>query len=350
LIALTALIGTTGYSFLSQKPVMGTIFAWWIPIILLLLLLASIPIVFFTFRAKYIAILIALTVLLALILVFQMSLGGTVYWQLIFPIIAYIALVLIGVGRMKMTAENQIDFSWWQVNKMGSKFFIYAYICLIFIFGFWMVKNGSIKYNFELEKFFTQSINNQAKRIIPQINLQGSVDDLLTSIIDKQFNENPLTVVPVNGFPPAATTATTLTPNKNIKTTTTKVKTPPTTVPNYIALINQETARQKSLLLASTRSQLAKLLGIEVSGQETIFGLMKKFVVTKFKTWGPVITSLLVLVVGLVAWQLVNLLVTVVYLCASIIGYLLLKILLKTKFLRFKTVNIPHKILTLNED
>jgi len=351
LIVLTAFVGITGYSFLSQEPVLGTIFSFWVSIILLLLLLAFVPLVFFTFKAKHLTSLILFTILLALCLVLQISLKGTVYWQLVFPLIAYTALILIGVGRMKMTAENQIDFNWWQINKVGARFFIYAYICLAFVFGFWMVKNGSIKHNLDWEKVFTQSVNKQMKHVVPQINLEGSVDDLLTSIIDKQFSENPVTFGPNNELPPAATTTTTLLTNKKIKTTTTtKVKTPPITVPNYSSLIAQETTRQKTLLLANTRSQLTKILGIEVNGQETIFGLMKKFIVTKFNTWGPVITSLLVLILGLAAWQLINLSVSVVYFFTSILSCLLLKILLSTKFLQFKTVNIPHKILALNED
>ncbi|HPS28285.1 MAG TPA: hypothetical protein PLX10_00450 [Candidatus Paceibacterota bacterium] len=352
LIILTAFVGITGYSFLSQEPILGTVFSLWVPLVLLLLLLAFVPLVFFTFRAKHLTFLILFTILLALCLVLQISLKGTVYWQLMFPLLAYVALVLIGVGRMKMTAENQIDFSWWQINKVGARFFIYAYICLTFVFGFWMVRNGSIKHNLDWEKVFTQSVSKQMKHIIPQVNLEGSVDDLLTSIIDKQFSENPVTIVPNNELPPviATTTTTILSPNKKIKTTTTKVKTPPTTVPNYNALAAQEATRQKTILLASTRSQLAKILGIEVSGQETIFGLMKKFIVTKFNTWGPVITSLLVLVLGLAAWQLINLSVLIVYFFTSLLSCLLLKILLSTKFLQFKTVNIPHKILALNED
>lgn len=355
LIILTVLVGMTGYSFLSQEQVLGAISPFWLPIVLSLFLLAAVPIVDFTFKTKYLVLFFSSTIFLVLCLILQVSLKGTVYWQLLIPLAAYLALTLIGTGRMKMQAENQIDFSWWQISKTGLRFFIYAYLCLFFVFGFWIVKNSSVKYNLDWESLFTRSVSKQMKYVIPQVNLEGSIDDLLTSIIDKQFNEVPVGPDANTGLPPIIPDATPVTTSASktkskATTITTKIKTTTTTVPNYATLITQETLRQKAILLVSAKNQLAKVLGIDISGQETIFGLMKKFIVTKFNTWGPVITSILILVLGLVAWQLINVLVSVVCLFASFISGLLLKILLSIKFLQFKTVNIPHKILALNED
>jgi hypothetical protein len=189
------------------------------------------------------------------------------------------------------------------------------------------------------------------KRISPQINLEGSIDDFLSGIIDQQLKTSPLVTDTVTSVPSQIVTATTNPSSKNSKSPpTTKINSIPINLQNYNALLVQETAKQKSLLLESTRSQLAKILGIPVTGKETIFGVIKNFVTAKFKTWGPIVTSILVLVVALAVWQAINLLVSIIYVFVSIFSYVLLKIFLKTKFLQFKTVDIPHKTLVLNED
>jgi len=138
--------------------------------------------------------------------------------------------------------------------------------------------------------------------------------------------------------------------------TTTKPSDPSktkTTLPlnqNLSAIANQEIARQKNILLVSTREKFSQMLGIPITGKETIFGLIKNYITTKSSTWGPVITSILVAVIILSLWQLLNLFVSVLYFFVNIISYLLLKILVGIKFLQFKTVNIPHKTLSLNEE
>jgi hypothetical protein len=351
LLLLTVFIGLASYSFLAQKTFLGPLANPWAILFSFLILLAFIPLVCFTFKANQITAFILFTILLFLTPIIQLSLKGTIYWQLIIPLFVFVALTLIGIGRMKMTADNQMDFNWWQIASAGGRFFVYGYLCLIFVFGFWIIKSGSLKQKVDWEKTLTQSVSGPMKRIIPQINLEGSIDDFLSGIIDQQLKTTPLSTDTVTSVPSQIVTATTNSSSKNSKSpTTTKVKSVPTTLPNYNTLIAQETAKQKNLLLESTRNQLAKLLKIPVTGKETIFGLIKNFVTAKFKTWGPIVTSILVLVVALVLWQTINLLVSVIYVFVSIFSYVLLKIFLKTKFLQFKTVNIPHKILALNED
>jgi len=351
LLLLTAFIGLASYCYLSQQTFLGLFSSPLAILIYFLVLLALIPLICFTFKANQIAALILLTILLFIAPIIQISLKGTIYWQLLIPLLAFVALILIGIGRMKMTADNQMDFNWWQIANAGGKFFIYGYLCLIFVFGFWIIKSDSLKQKLDWEKTLTQSVSGPMKRIVPQINLEGSIDDFLSGIIDQQLKTSSLVTETVTSIPSQIVTATTNPSAKNSKSpTTTKVKSVPTTLPNYTTLIAQETAKQKNLLLESTRNQLAKLLGIPVTGKETIFGVIKNFIEAKFKTWGPIVTSILVLVVALIIWQTINLLVFVIYVFVSILSYILLKIFLKTKFLQFKTVNIPHKILTLNED
>lgn len=334
LLLLTAFVGIASYSFVSQKAILGIIFSPWIVLFLFLLLLAFVPLVFFTFKANQITAFILLTILLFLAPIIQLSLKGTIYWQLLIPLFIFVALNLIGIGRMKMVADNQIDFSWWQIGGSGLRYFIYAYLCLIFVFGFWMVKTGAIKQSVNLEKSLTQSVASQFKHILPQINLEGSVDDLLSGIINSQLDSS-------STIPGVTTTK----PSSSVKTKT--------TLPlnqDFSVLTAQEIARQKNIILVSTREKLAQMLGISITGKETLFGLIKTYITTKFSTWGPVITSLLVLVLCFTLWQIVNLVVSVIYFFTSIVSYVLLKIFLSTKFFQFKTVNIPHKILTLNED
>lgn len=351
LLLLTVFIGLAGYSFFAQKTFLGLLSSPWAILTAFLIFLTFIPLVFFTFKANQIAAFILVTILLFFAPIIQLSLKGTIYWQLIIPLFIFVALILIGIGRMKMTADNQMDFNWWQIEMAGGRFFVYAYLCLIFVFGFWIIKSGNLKQKIDWEKTLTQSISGPMKRISPQINLEGSIDDFLSGIIDQQLKTSSLATDTVTSVPSQIVTATTSPSSKNSKSPpTTKINSIPINLQNYNAFLAQETAQQKSLLLESTRNQLAKFLGIPVTGKETIFGVIKNFVTAKFKTWGPVVTSILVLVVALAIWQTINLLVSVIYVFVSIFSYMLLKIFLKTKFLQFKTVNIPHKILALNED
>jgi hypothetical protein len=235
---------------------------------------------------------------------------------------------------MKMTAENAVEFSWWQIGGSGLRYFIYAYLCLLSIFGFWMIKTGAIKQSVNLEKSLTQSVASQFKHILPQINLEGSVDDLLSGIINSQLDSSP-------NIPSVTTTK----PLAGSKTKTTL----PLSL-DISTLTAQEITRQKNIILVSTREKLAQMLGIPITGKETLFGLIKTYITAKFSTWGPVLTSVLVAVIVLSLWQLLNLFVSVLYFFVNATSYLLLKILVGIKFLQFKTVNIPHKTLALNEE
>lgn len=331
IILLTILLGISAYSALAGKEILGLQFGFWIAPLCLFFILALIPIFFFILKPGYIVAIVCASILFSLLPLIKLALNGNNYWQLLILPFAFLGLCLIGIGRMKMTAENAMDFSWWQIGGSGLKYFIYAYLCLISIFGFWMVKTGAIKQSVNLEKSLTQSVSSQFKHILPQINLEGSVDDLLSGIINSQLDSS--SNIPGN---------TTTKPSAGTKTKT--------TLPLNQDFIAQEIARQKNILLVSTREKLAQMLGIPITGKETLFGLIKTYVTTKFSSWGPVLTSILVAVFILTLWQLLNLFVSILYFFVNIASYLLLKILVGIKFLQFKTVNIPHKTLALNEE
>lgn len=332
IILFTILLGISAYSALAGKAILGLQFSFWIAPLCLFFILALVPIFFFTLKPGYIAAIICSSILFSILPLVKLATSGITYWQLLILPFAFLGLCLIGIGKMKMTAENGVDFSWWQIGGSGLRYFIYAYLCLLSVFGFWMVKTGSIKQSVNLEKSFTQSVASQFKHILPQINLEGSVDDLLSGIINSQLDTSTSLV-------------TTTKPSDSSKTKT--------TLPlnqNLSAIANQEIARQKNILLVSTREKFSQMLGIPITGKETIFGLIKNYITTKSSTWGPVITSILVAVIILSLWQLLNLFVSVLYFFVNITSYLLLKILVGIKFLQFKTVNIPHKTLSLNEE
>ncbi|MCX6737686.1 MAG: hypothetical protein NTX26_03080 [Candidatus Parcubacteria bacterium] len=190
IILLTILLGISAYSALAQKEILGLQFGFWITPLCLFFILALIPIFFFILKPGYIVAIVCASILFSLLPLIKLALNGNNYWQLLILPFAFLGLCLIGIGRMKMTAENAMDFSWWQIGGSGLKYFIYAYLCLISIFGFWMVKTGAIKQSVNLEKSLTQSVSSQFKHILPQINLEGSVDDLLSGIINSQLDSS----------------------------------------------------------------------------------------------------------------------------------------------------------------
>jgi hypothetical protein len=334
IILLTIIFGASAYSALAETKIIGIQFGLWVAPLCLLFILALIPIFIFTLKPGYIAVIISTTILLSLLPLIKLSLGGNNYWQLLILPLAFLGLCLIGMGRMKMTAENSVDFSWWQISNSGLKYFIYAYLCLISVFGFWMVKTGAIKQSINLEKNITQSVTSQFKNILPQINIGGSIDDFLSGIINSQVDSS----LNVSGI-------TTTKPPSGTKT---KVTLPSSQ--DLSTLVDQEAAKQKNLILTATREKLSQLLDIPITGKETIFGLVKSYITNKSSTWGSVPRAILVIFLILALWQLLNLFVAIFSFFANALSYLLLKILLGLKFLQFKTVNIPHKTLALNEE
>ncbi|NMB92490.1 MAG: hypothetical protein GYA31_02615 [Parcubacteria group bacterium] len=195
----------------------------------------------------------------------------------------FILLILSG-WRMKSESNSLIDLNFGRIVAKGSLLLSLSLFLII----------GTLLYfdrpQIDLTKF------NWHLPAINGITLEGKVDDILKTYIEKQTTN--------------------------------------------LGIVGSAASQ---LLLKQTRESLSQMLGFQISGQETIFSLIRDYFKAKWQSFSLVIKLIVYLTMASFCFSLIALFNSVFSMILTIVSWLLLKLLILVKYLKIKRVGVEKE-------
>jgi len=213
-------------------------------------------------------------------------------WKMnIFFAIGAILLTNLFAGwRIKTEANSLIELNFSRIISKGIIFVSLAFFIIL----------GSLIYfernNLDLSKYNFNGLIGSSFSFLGNINFGGTIDDILNTYIATQTNK--------------------------------------------LGIIGEPA---KKLLLEQTRNSLSQMIGLPISGQETIFNLIVNYFKTHWQTMTLQIKLVFYLLLFSIAWGLLTLFNYVFSFLVIIMSWLLLKLFLAVKYLQIKRVGVEKE-------
>ena len=212
-----------------------------------------------------------------------------------------VLLIFYGSYKMHSEAENYIKFRWKRFVKAGANYIVFGiliFIMLVFYQKF-LLENKNTQISMTNYSFF---ILEKSSSFIPYFSLNSPVDNLLDKTI-----ETPA----IKGYLASS---------------------------GIVSLLGPEGT--KSML----KDNLGKMIGQTLTGKESILEIMKNYVNS---ISDPTIRAVILGVLFFLIFSFLNLAFFALNLIAIPLGWVILKILLLTKFFTFKTLNVEQQTLSI---
>jgi len=262
-----------------------------------------------------------LIVIVALTLVLFLPIFFLKYFSILLLLLLLGTILLFWCSTVAMKKQMQllIKLNWFQIAKKGIIFYTLIFLLTIGIFiqiryfpkGEFLNTNlneTQITLGFYFERLIKALLEQLAKiKILPGINLAGTVDELINDNIIRQIKSLP---VPLSATKQAA--------------------------------LEQE-------LRTQSRQSLEKLTGQKLEGKEKVSDVIANIILSKWKSFPPSTTTIISVLAFIF---LIIPVVTIVNLAFSVLliplGWLIFRILLGLKLLKIKKIPLEKEILALN--
>lgn len=233
--------------------------------------------------------------------------------------IGVVLLFFFSTVAMKKQMQLLIKLNWFQIAKKGVIFYTLIFLLTVgfFVYSMYFVKGGIVsialnKEQFSLKGCVEQVINWLSEqltkiKIIPGMDLSGTVDDMIKGNVAKQIESLPLLV-------PSARKAA----------------------------LEQE-------LIVQSREGLEKLTGQKLEGKEKMSEVVANIIFGKWKNFPSSTTTIISIIIFLFLIIPIVTIVNFIFFVLLIpFGWLIFRILLGLKLLKIKKIPIEKEVLAIN--